>query len=136
MKTEQVPRSFSFEIPVMPPSVNHYVEHPAHGVHIKSVAAKSWADQFPLFARDLYAVSATKRFAASIDLYPGPKGRGDVDNYNKMPLDCCAARGMLRSEKGELLSDAAIKALTVRIFDSAEDRKLGPKLVIMIKELL
>lgn len=130
------PYRVEFGIPMLPPSVNHYVEHPAAGVHRKSTAAKAFENQFPIFARDLYVVSASGRFAVTLDYWPGPGGRGDVDNYNKLILDCIAARGMLRDAKGKELSDAWVKRLTVEIHDSSTDRKFGPRTAVKIEELI
>ncbi len=123
------------EIPLMPPSVNHYVVHPAAGVHRKSAAAKAFESAFGLFVRGEFCLSASGRFSATLEFWPGPRGKGDVDNYNKLPLDCAATAGMLRDAKGKEKSDAWIKRLAVEIYDSDEQRLLGPKMRLTIEAL-
>lgn len=129
------PLKVTFEIPLMPPSVNHYIEHPSAGVHKKSAAAKSFECQFPIFARDLFVVSESGRFSVSLEFWPGAGARGDVDNRNKVLLDCIAARGMLRKPNGKECSDAWIKRMSVEINDSAADRARGPLTRITIEAM-
>lgn len=117
--------SVVFSIPMLPPSVNHYVEHPAQGVHRKSAAAKAWERDWPLFAKGQFVQG--ERFFVAIRYTFGPRDRFDVDNLNKMVLDCISKSGMLRDMKGKWLSDAWIKYMTVEIRDSKDDRKTGPK---------
>jgi len=45
------PNRLQFEIPMLPPSVNHYVQHKAQGVHVKTAQAKAFERDFPLFSR-------------------------------------------------------------------------------------
>lgn len=125
--------ALTFTIPMLPPGFNHYVEHPTQGVHVKSAAAKAWERDFPLFSRGQFITG--KRFAATLRFTFGPGDRGDVDNFNKLPLDCCAKAGMLRNHKGDWLSDAWIKRLVVDILDSEEDRKRGPQTEITLEAL-
>jgi Holliday junction resolvase RusA-like endonuclease len=120
-------------IPMLPPSVNHYLEHPTEGVHIKSAAAKAWERDWPIFARGQFITG--ERFAVILRYTFGPGDRGDVDNFNKLPLDCAAKSGMFRNAKGEWLSDAWVKRLTVEIFDEPADRKKGPKTEIIISSI-
>ena len=124
-----------FSMPTLPPSVNHYIQHPKTGVHIKSKDAKAFGDQFPIFARDLFVQSESGRFAVTLEYTPGPGDSGDVDNYNKLPLDCAAKRGMFRNKKGESVSDAWVKRLVVEIHDSEEEREHGPRTVMTIEAL-
>jgi Holliday junction resolvase RusA-like endonuclease len=138
------PTRLAFSIPLLPPSVNHYVTHTpyqdretgqAKVYRQKSAEAKTWERYFTLFARDLYVVSQSGRFEARLDFTPGPGESGDVDNYNKLPLDCCAKRGMLRDGKGKSKSDAWVKHLDVWIHDSPEERATGPKTEIVIEAM-
>lgn len=135
-----------FQIPMLPPSVNHYV---THGIetdrgtgqkyvgHRKSKAAKKFSDDFksvlPASIRDAYVIG--ERFAVEFQYFIPPFGKGDVDNYNKCLLDAIAACGMLRDRKGKQLSDAWVKRMVVDICDSEEDRKLGPLVVITIRSM-
>ena len=125
--------ALTITIPMLPPGVNHYIEHPATGVHVKSAAAKAWERDFPIFSRGAFI--AGQRFAVTLRFTFGPKDRGDVDNFNKLPLDCCAKAGVFRNLKGKWLSDAWVKRLQVEILDSDEDRKRGPQTEIIIEAL-
>jgi hypothetical protein len=138
------PARVAFSIPFLPPSVNHYVTHTpyldrqtgdAKVFRQKSEIAKSWMEAFPLFSRGLYVTSQSGRFGVRLDFTPGPHQSGDVDNYNKLPLDCCAKAGMFRDAKGKEKSDAWVKRLEVEIHDSAEERATGPRTEIVIEAL-
>lgn len=122
--------SITFSMPMLPPSVNHYVLHPAEGVHIKSKEAKAFERDFPLWSRGRYVTG--ENFSVAIQFIPGKKQKGDVDNRNKCLLDCIAKAGMLRNRKGEELSDAWVKRLLVEIL---EDRNQGPKTIVTIEAL-
>lgn len=122
--------SITFSMPMLPPSVNHYVLHPAEGVHIKSKEAKAFERDFPLWSRGRYVTG--ENFSIAIKLIPGKRQKGDVDNRNKCLLDCIAKAGMLRNRKGEELSDAWVKRLLVEIL---EDRNQGPKTIVTIEAL-
>jgi len=126
-----------FTLPMLPPSVNHYVEHPDAGVHLKSAAAKAWEDDFiamlPAWARGQYVTG--ERFRVTLSFTFGPHDRGDVDNRNKMILDCCAKAGMFHNLKGQPVSDAWVKHLHVEIRDSKEDRRNGPQTHVMIEAI-
>lgn len=127
--------SLTFRLPMLPPSVNHQTEHPWKGVHKKSPAAKAWEQQFkamlPAEARGQYVIG--ERFAAILKFFPGPGDRGDVDNRNKLLLDCCAKAGMLRGIDGRQLSDAWFKRLVVDICDTPADRQRGPATEVTIE---
>lgn len=129
------PTIVRFEMPMLPPSVNHLTEHPATGVHPKSAAAKAFMRDFPIFARDLYAMSASGIFQVTLCYFPGKGQRGDSDNYNKLILDCAAKRGMFRNAKGKELSDAWVKRLIVEIYDSLPCREIGPKTIMTIEAI-
>lgn len=126
-----------FRLPALPPSVNHYIEHRAKGVHIKSAAAKAWENDFmamlPASARGQFVTG--KRFSVTIRLTFGPSDRGDVDNFNKQILDCCAKAGMFRDPKGKVLSDAWVKRLMVEIRDDGRQRQTGPTTDVTIEAI-
>jgi Holliday junction resolvase RusA-like endonuclease len=117
-------------VPMLPPSVNHYVEHKGLGVHVKSAAAKAWERDWPIWGRQRSIVG--KRFAVTIAYRFGPRDHFDVDNLNKCVLDCVAKSGMLRDAKDKALSDSHVKCLHVEIFDRPEHRELGPQTEITI----
>ena len=129
------PSIIRFEMPMLPPSVNHLTEHPATGVHPKSAAAKAFMRDFPIFARDLYAVSASGIFQVTLRYIPGKGQKGDWDNYNKLICDCAAKRGMFRDAKGKELSDACVKRGVVEVYDAPEYRKIGPKTIMRIEAI-
>lgn len=125
-----------FIMELMPPSVNHYIDH-GRG-HGKTPQAQAFCDEFALLSKKLknkFVVSKSKRFRAELHYWPGPKGRGDVDNYNKLPLDCCARAGMLRDKDGRELSDAWIKKLAIEIHDAGAERKIGPEMRVILEAL-
>ena len=121
-----------FELPFLPPSVNHYVTH-GGGFHRKSPAAKAFERDFTLFTGG-YSVTA-EQFAVTFQFFPGLKDKGDVDNRNKCLLDCIAKAGMLRDRKGKELSDAWVKRLVVEIHDTTADRETGPRTVVTIEAM-
>lgn len=139
----QHPQRLSFTIPLTPPSVNHYVEHiqvRARGghmktLHIKTREAQAWERDFAIFARDMYIVSQSGRFAVTVDIFFAPHETGDVDNFPKCVLDCVAHRHMLRDADLKPCTDAWIKELRVRIFDTKADREKGPLTRITLEAL-
>jgi Holliday junction resolvase RusA-like endonuclease len=120
-------------IPMLPPGVNHYIEHPAAGVHIKSAAAKAWERDFPIFSRGQFVTG--QRFAVTLRFTFGPGDRGDIDGFSKLPLDCAAKAGMFRNPKGAWLSDAWVKRLISEVLDSKQDRERGPQTEIIIEAM-
>jgi Holliday junction resolvase RusA-like endonuclease len=128
MPTE--PETLILVIPMLPPSVNHYIEHPTAGVHRKSKAALAWERDWPIFSRGQFITG--ERFAVILRYTFGPGDRFDVDNLNKVVLDCVAKSGMIRNAKGTWLSDAWFKRMTVEILDSPADRMKGPKTEVII----
>ena len=118
---------------MLPPSVNNYVRHLSAEIHVKSKIAKGWENSFTIFSRGQFFVSESGRFKVTLEYWPGPGDKGDVDNYNKLPLDCCAKAGMFRNAKGEEVTDAWVKKLVVEIHDTKEERQQGPKTRITIE---
>ena len=132
-----MPTSTRFEMPMLPPSVNHLTQHPGGNskAHPKSAAAKAFMRDFPIFARDNYAASPSGLFQVTLRYIPGKAQRGDIDNYNKLILDCAAKRGMFRDAKGKPLSDAWVKRLVVEIYDTPDYRQIGPKTIMIIEAI-
>lgn len=122
-------------VPMLPPSVNHYVEHKAQGVHVKSAAAKAWERDWPIWGRQRFIVSPSKRFQVTLEFRMGADDGFDVDNLNKCCLDCAAKSGMIRDLKGKWLSDRHFKRMIVDILDSPADRVLGPQTKITIEAM-
>lgn len=124
-----------FSLPFLPPSVNHYLDHKSASNHSLSAAAKAFKRDFPILVRPGQYVIG-KRFQVSIRYWMGPKDRGDIDNYDKLLLDCIADAGMMRDSNGKELSDAWIKRRLTEIRDSPEDRKIGPKTEVILRPLV
>ena len=126
-----------FEITLLPPSVNHYVKHSKNGIHRKTPAAKAFENSFkammPARARECYVVG--RRFKVELTIIPAPAHKGDIDNYPKLILDCCASAGFLRSSSGQRLSDANFKDMRVILNDEPEQRQRGPLVAITIEAL-
>jgi Holliday junction resolvase RusA-like endonuclease len=125
-----------FIIEYLPPSVNHYIDH-GRG-HGKTAEAILFCDRFAIDIRKLknpqpYVIA--DRFQVELHFWPGPKGKGDVDNGNKLPLDCCAKAALFRNSRGHILSDAWVKRLKVEIHDEGEERAQGPEMRIIIEPL-
>ena len=121
-----------FSFPILPPSVNHYLKHKSARIHSLSDAAKAFKDQFPALVKPgPYIVGV--RFQVTIHYWMGPNDRGDIDNFDKLLLDCIAQSGMMRDGKGKELSDAWIKRRTTEIMDSPEDRKIGPRTDVLLE---
>ncbi len=92
-----------FSVPLVPPTVNHYVKHTRAGAHYLTREATAFKDAVALFSGNR-AVSG-KEFAVTITVYRAHGDRGDIDNYPKCVLD-----GL----KGHVFkSDAMVKRLTV-----------------------
>lgn len=129
MSQEQV----RITIPMLPPSVNHYVKHvivKGQQRHIKTPETLAWERTFGFFVGGQFVTG--KRFEVALRFRMGGGDSFDVDNLNKCTLDCAAKAGTIRNAKGERLSDRWFKRLSVEILDSDEDRKLGQQTEIII----
>jgi hypothetical protein len=123
-------------IPMLPPSVNHYVKHffqRGKQRHVKTDHALAWERDFGYFVQGQYVIG--KKFQVSLTFRMGQGDGFDVDNLNKCTLDCAAKAGVIRNKKGEWLSDRWFKRMSVEILDSDEDRAKGPQTQIVIEAL-
>jgi Holliday junction resolvase RusA-like endonuclease len=96
-----------FTVPLVPPSVNHYVKHTRKGRHYVSGEGKAFKDAVAIFGRgeSLQAES----YEVRLSIYLGKRGKGDVDNFAKCCLDGLVEGGIIRS-------DAAVDKLTIEKF--------------------
>jgi crossover junction endodeoxyribonuclease RusA len=84
------------ELPMLPPTVNHYVKHTRSGNHFVTGEAKAFKDAVALFARgrkvnfDYYEVE--------IAIGLGPKEKGDIDNFAKVCLDGLKDAGVIETD--------------------------------------
>lgn len=110
----------SFTVPLVPPSVNHYRIRTAQkgrfgqAISFESGEAKAYKKAVVTFARGLKVEA--EAYEVKLKIFLGKKGKGDVDNFAKIPLDGLVAAGVIHS-------DAAIILLTIEKFrDWAEPR--------------
>ena len=93
-----------FNVPMIPPSVNHYVKHTRTGGHYVTKAAESFIEAVGLFSKN-QCVRYDSYFV-EIFLNLGPKQKMDVDNCAKVVLDALAKNRIIHS-------DAAVTDLTL-----------------------
>jgi crossover junction endodeoxyribonuclease RusA len=95
------------EIPLLPPTVNHYVKHTRNGRHYTTREGIAFKAAVALLSRgDTVAPEIPKdrrkaRYSLTARVFLGPKQRGDGDNFWK-----CIADGLV--EAGVIHSDAAV----------------------------
>lgn len=106
-KTEPNLPALRFTVPLVPPSVNHYIKHTRRGKHYITPEAQAFKDAVALFIRGGYVTG--KRFAVVLWVTFGKGDRGDWDNFGKLPCDGLAAAGAFRDHKGKILSDAHVR---------------------------
>lgn len=84
------------KVPLIPPSVNHYVKHTRSGRHYRTGEADAWFEAVATAAGgrklngDAYDVSAT--------ITLGARQRGDVDNFAKCLLDGLVKCGVIDTD--------------------------------------
>lgn len=135
-----------FHLPMLPPSVNHYVTHTSNAatgkvIHRKNDIAVAYEASFmamlPARIRGCFVLA--EFFSITLRIVPAPRAKGDIDNYPKMVLDCIAKAGMLRRPTSSAIypheecGDSRIKSLHVYLDDTEEDRKHGPELWVTIE---
>jgi crossover junction endodeoxyribonuclease RusA len=86
----------SFTVPLVPPSVNHYVKHTRSGRHYVTAEAKAFKEAIGIIARG-HGVFASA-CEVSIVVYLGKGMRGDLDNFFKVTLDGLVSAGVIRSD--------------------------------------
>jgi crossover junction endodeoxyribonuclease RusA len=99
-----VPDPIAFTVPLLPPTVNHYVKHTRSGRHYESSEAIRFKEALSVFARGR-SIRA-EEYRVSVVIYLGKGDRGDVDNYLKCVLDGCVDAGVIHS-------DAAVRKLSI-----------------------
>ena len=107
----------SFTVPLVPPTVNHYVKHTRKGAHYLTDEAKAFKDAVAIYARGKSIDDDAKRVQVAISIYLGKGMKGDIDNYPKCVLD--GLKGCV------LKSDAMVKCLVVTLErDAANPRTM------------
>lgn len=95
-----------FSVPLIPPSVNHYVKHTRSGKHYVTAEARAFKQAVAIFASGR-SISA-KEYSLEIRVFFGKGQKGDGDNLFKVPAD-----GL--KECGAIHSDAAIKRWSIEV---------------------
>jgi crossover junction endodeoxyribonuclease RusA len=85
-----------FSVPLLAPSVNHYVKHTRSGSHYVSREAKAFKDAVRLFSRGMFC--RFPWYYVDITLGLGPNQRGDIDNFGKLCLDALVDAGVIDSD--------------------------------------
>lgn len=86
----------TISVPLIPPTVNHYVKHTRTGRHYVTSEAKDFGVTFRIFAAgnqvrgDWYKVD--------VIIYLGKGDKGDVDNFNKCVLDSLVSAGVIDTD--------------------------------------
>ena len=93
-----------FTVPLVPPSVNHYVKHTRSGRHYVTAEARAFKDSIAIFAAG--QTVAAKEYGVEIAVFLGKGDRIDIDNIPKCCLDGLKDAGVIHS-------DAAITKLTL-----------------------
>ncbi len=96
----------SFTVPLVPPSVNHYVKHTRSGRHYVTKEGIAYKFAVKVYAAGL-SVTA-KKYALSVIVYLGKGQRGDGDNFFK-----CIGDGL--KDAGVIHSDAAVKHWAIEV---------------------
>ena len=91
-----------FCVPLIPPSVNHYVKHTHTGRHYVTEEAKAFKAAIPIFAKQKQVRHEYYAIEIYVNLAKGQKV--DLDNCSKVILD-----GLV--EGGQIHSDAAVTLL-------------------------
>ena len=102
----------SLTIPLVPPSVNHLYlptmytgrDGYSHRGRKLSKEVKAYYDAVAIFARGRTVSPRTDaerrkvRYVVWVDVYLGPKQRGDADNFGKAALDGLVKAGVIHSD--------------------------------------
>lgn len=103
--------SITFTVPLVPPSVNHYVKHTRTGRSYVTAEAMEFKIAIAVYAN--HSSVRAKTFSVSIAVVLPKRARGDVDNFPKLCLDGLADAGVFLNRKGKRVSDAYVRHLVV-----------------------
>ncbi|MCL6481040.1 MAG: RusA family crossover junction endodeoxyribonuclease [Firmicutes bacterium] len=115
--------ALTITVPLVPPSVNHYVRHTRTGRHYVTREGKAYKRAVALFARGKCV--RAKRYELEAVIYLGYGQRGDGDNFWKVVAD-----GLV--EAGVIHSDAAVSDWILR---KRRDRN-NPRTEITVRGIL
>jgi len=83
-------------VPLVPPTVNHYVKHTRRGRHYVSGEAISFKEAVRLFSKRQQVRGAQYKVEVWVHLGKGQKG--DIDNFAKVVLDGLKDAGVIDSD--------------------------------------
>jgi Holliday junction resolvase RusA-like endonuclease len=135
-------RVVTFSVPWLPVSVNHtwdvtmYTDrlgYPHRGRKL-SKEAIAWRHTVALFARGLTVAPTTERerkkvqYRVKIDVWFGPKNRGDADNFGKAALDALQACGVIHN-------DAKVKRCEIEVHKDDRHNPENPRTEFFVERL-
>jgi Holliday junction resolvase RusA-like endonuclease len=94
----EMSRTFYFQVPLSPPSVNHYLLTNRGGGRRLSAEAQAFKDAVVIFARQLGGPVPWIHHAVTVTYGLGPQTRLDVDNATKLVLDGLQASGLIQND--------------------------------------
>lgn len=97
--------NLQFSVPLLAPSVNHYVKHTRSGSHYRSGEADAFMQAVSLYSRG--KILRFPWYSVVVNLTLGPKQKGDLDNFGKVCLDALVKAGVIHS-------DAKVTCLVLR----------------------
>lgn len=83
-------------IPLVAPSVNHYVKHTRSGRHYVTAEALAFKDAVALFSKGKSIRGES--YYVEIMIYLAKKQKGDIDNFAKCCLDGLVDAGVIDSD--------------------------------------
>jgi crossover junction endodeoxyribonuclease RusA len=115
--------ALTITVPLVPPSVNHYVKHTRTGRHYVTAEGRAYKQAVAIFARGQSL--RAKRYELEAVIHLGHGQRGDGDNFWKVIAD-----GLV--EAGVIHSDAAVSDWILR---KRRDRN-NPRTEITVRGIL
>ena len=123
--------SVTFTVPLVPPSVNHYVKHTRTGRSYVTAEATAFKAAIAVYSQGMRVTA--KKFSVHIEVVLPKGGRGDVDNFPKLVLDGLADCGVFQSIKDKRTSDARVRRLVVDL--DSDSRPDEGRTVISVEAL-
>lgn len=90
----------TFTVPLIPPSVNHYVKHTKNGRHYVTAEATAFKNAISIFSKGKVRNPYSSGVSVEVAIYLGPGRKGDIDNFAKVCLDGLVEAGIIRSDAG------------------------------------
>lgn len=110
-------------VPLVPPSVNHYVKHTSSGKHYKTAGAIEFQNAVSLLSRKQKVRG--NAYKCEIWVYLGKAQKGDVDNFAKVVLDSLV--------KAEVI-DTDAKIINLHLYKRRDIKKPRTEIVVEVIE--